>query len=71
MMLSSKVKILSLSKEMYKDLSEVKNDSNLDFDDAYQFKMAEEYGLTIITMDKDFNKVSEKIKIIFIDNKTI
>ncbi|MGQ3686057.1 MAG: hypothetical protein ACUBOA_13785 [Candidatus Loosdrechtia sp.] len=36
------------------------------FDDVYQFKIAEEYGLEIITMDKDFNKVKGKIKITFI-----
>jgi uncharacterized protein len=28
---------------------------NLDFDDSYQFSIAQKYDLTIITFDKDFN----------------
>ena len=27
----------------------------LDFDDSYQFSIAQKYDLTIITFDKDFN----------------
>lgn len=61
-----KVKIITLSKEFYKNLADVKLNTGLDFDDVYQFKIAEEYGLEIITMDKDFNKVKGKIKITFI-----
>ena len=29
---------------------------NLDFDDAYQYAVAEKYGLTIVSFDNDFNK---------------
>lgn len=59
-----KIKIITLSKEFYKDLADVKQNVGLDFDDAYQFKVAKEHGLEIITMDKAFiNKVNEKIKI--------
>jgi predicted nucleic acid-binding protein len=61
-----KVEIISLSKEFYKNLADAKLNTGLDFDDVYQFKIAEEYGLEIITMDKDFNKVKDKIKITFI-----
>jgi uncharacterized protein len=28
---------------------------NLDFDDSYQFSVAQKYDLTIVTFDKDFN----------------
>ena len=61
-----KVEIITLSKEFYKNLADAKLNTGLDFDDVYQFKIAEEYGLEIITMDKDFNKVKNKIKITFI-----
>ncbi len=44
-----KIKILTLSEELYSDLGEVKEEFGLDFDDAYQFKTAEEYGLSIVT----------------------
>ena len=63
-----KVEIITLSKELYKNLANAKNDTGLDFDDVYQFKIAEEYGLEIITMDKDFNRVRDKIKIIFVEH---
>ena len=29
---------------------------NLDFDDAYQYAVAERYGLTIISFDSDFDR---------------
>jgi len=58
-----KIKVLTLSEELYSDLTDVKKEYGLDFDDAYQFKTAEEYGLSIVTQDKDFKKVSAKIEI--------
>lgn len=61
-----KIKILTLSEELYSDLGELKEEFGLDFDDAYQFKIAEEYGLSIVTQDKDFEKVSAKIEITFL-----
>ncbi|MCR4292953.1 MAG: PIN domain-containing protein [Candidatus Kuenenia sp.] len=61
-----KIEVITLSKEFYKNLANEKENTGLDFDDVYQFKIAEEYGLEIITMDKDFNKVKDKIKIKFI-----
>ena len=61
-----KIKILTLSEELYSDLSDVKEKYGLDFDDAYQFKTADEYGLSIVTQDKDFEKVSTKIEITFL-----
>ena len=60
-----KIEIISLSRESYKNLSKL-NKYNLDFDDSYQYKVAEENGLTILTMDKDFVRVKEKIKVKFI-----
>ncbi len=61
-----KIKILTISEELYSDLSDVKEEYGLDFDDAYQFKTAEEYGLSIVTQDKDFEKVLEEIEIVFL-----
>mgnify|MGYP006298033907 FL=1 len=34
--------------------------SNLDFDDSYQYCLAEKYGLEIVTFDQDFLKVDIK-----------
>lgn len=61
-----KVKIITLSKGLYKYLAGAKEDTGLDFDDVHQFKIAEEYGLEIVTMDKDFNRVRDKIKVTFV-----
>ena len=61
-----KIKILTLSEELYSDLGKVKEEFGLDFDDAYQFKTAEEYGLSIVTQDKDFEKIAAKIDITFL-----
>jgi predicted nucleic acid-binding protein len=32
---------------------------NLDFDDAYQYTVAEKYGLMIVSFDKDFDRTSK------------
>ena len=60
-----KIEIVSLSIESYKNLSKL-NKYNLDFDDSYQYKVAEEQELTILTMDKDFMRVKDKIKVKFL-----
>ena len=36
--------------------------------DAYQFKTAEEYGLSIVTQDRDFEKVLKEINIVFYES---
>ena len=35
---------------------------NLDFDDAYQYAVAERYGLTIISFDSDFDRTERSRK---------
>ena len=35
---------------------------NLDFDDSYQFTIAEKFGMTLVTFDKDFKVVGLKKK---------
>ena len=37
---------------------------DLDFDDAYQFQVARDYELSIVTMDKDFNRARDELEII-------
>ena len=39
---------------------------NLDFDDAYQYLVAKHYELTLVTMDRDFKKIEEDLKILFL-----
>jgi len=61
---SINTRILSLAKESYLKLPEIKQRFNLDFDDAYQFQVAEDHKLAIATMDKDFNRVREKLEVV-------
>ena len=54
-----KLEIITLGKKAYKKLSEISKEFNLDFDDAYQFKIAQENNLIIATMDRDFDKIAD------------
>ncbi len=58
--------MVSLSKNSYIKLSKVKLELGLDFDDAYQYLVAEENAFSIITLDSDFIKIKNKIEIIFV-----
>jgi len=52
-----KVKLLTLPIELYKEIIKANKVLNLDFDDAYQYRTAKHYGLKVVTMDKDFERV--------------
>jgi predicted nucleic acid-binding protein len=56
--------VLSLAKESYLKLPEIKKRFNLDFDDAYQFQVSEDHKLAIATMDKDFNRVRSALEVV-------
>jgi predicted nucleic acid-binding protein len=57
--------LLSLPIEFYGGVADAKKDLTLDFDDAYQYYVARYYGLKIVTMDKDFEKIKD-IDILFL-----
>lgn len=61
-----KVDVVILSKVMYEKLPEEAKNFKLDFDDIYQFKVAREYGLALVTMDRDFENVKNDIQVIFL-----
>jgi predicted nucleic acid-binding protein len=56
MIFSEILSILSLSCEDMNRVVEVSKRFDLDFDDAYQYVVAEKYNLTIISFDSDFDK---------------
>jgi len=60
------INLLSLKKEKYNILPETHNICKLDFDDAYQYQIAREYELTIVTMDNDFKKLKKEINLLFL-----
>lgn len=57
--------ILSLPIELYKELANVIKNMNLDFDDAYQYKVAKYYGVKVVTMDSDFRRIKD-VEILFL-----
>jgi predicted nucleic acid-binding protein len=59
------IDILSIPGNLYHNVIHHKKRLNFDFDDAYQYSIAENYGLTIVTLDNDFKKVKNS-KIIFL-----
>ncbi len=56
------ISILSLTPEALKTLNQFTQKFNLDFDDVYQYAVAEKYDLQIISFDKDFDQTDRKRK---------
>ncbi|MDN3513880.1 MAG: PIN domain-containing protein [Candidatus Brocadia sp.] len=56
MIFNTVVVIISLSINDMPAVSNVSQRFNIDFDDAYQYVIAEKYGLTIISFDSDFDR---------------
>ena len=56
MILGVGVAVITLSAQEMESLIEVARRFGLDFDDTYQYAVAERYGLTIISFDSDFDR---------------
>ncbi|GLI53727.1 type II toxin-antitoxin system VapC family toxin [Thermodesulfovibrio yellowstonii] len=54
--------LISLSIDKIPDTINIAKKYNLDFDDAYQYAVAEEFDLVIVSFDKDFDRTSRKRK---------
>ena len=59
------IKFLSLPMELYGEVVNIRKSLNLDFDDAYQHNVAKYYGLKVVTMDKDFERIKD-VEILFL-----
>jgi predicted nucleic acid-binding protein len=60
------IDIITLPKDSYERLVETKMKFGLDFDDIYQYMVAKEYSLEIVTNDNHFKKVSGYINVRFL-----
>jgi predicted nucleic acid-binding protein len=58
--------LLHLEKHRYLAMLQAHQQHGLDFDDAYQFVIAQSHGLTLITQDRDFDRVKQAISVRFI-----
>ena len=54
--------ILSIKPHFLEKLIEIASQYNLDFDDAYQYYLAETENLQLISFDSDFDKTDIKRK---------
>ncbi len=59
------VRLLSLPMEQYRDVVNACKTLDLDFDDTYQYCAAKYYGLQVVTMDKDFEKIKD-VEVLFL-----
>jgi predicted nucleic acid-binding protein len=53
---NSLISKIKLENKDVKYLLQIRKKYNLDFDDAYQYVVAEKYNLTIISFDSDFDR---------------
>jgi predicted nucleic acid-binding protein len=60
------LQIISLPAHRYTDLGRMKVEHGLDFDDAYQCAVAEEFGLRIVTMDAHFKFIQPEMEVVFL-----
>jgi predicted nucleic acid-binding protein len=58
--------LLHLDKQSYPAVLRAHQDFGLDFDDAYQFALAQGHGLTFVTQDGDFQRVKAEIAVRFL-----
>jgi uncharacterized protein len=56
MILGVGVVVITLPPPVMERLIEVAQRFGLDFDDAYQYAVAEHYGLTLVSFDRDFDR---------------
>lgn len=54
------IAIFALGSEDMERLEQVATMFNLDFDDAYQYVVAEKFGLTLVSFDTDFDRTDRK-----------
>ena len=56
MLLNAGVSMVALVVEQMEAVIQTAQQFNLDFDDAYQYAVAEHYALTIVSLDADFDR---------------
>ena len=53
------INLVGLPKGSYAELSNTRQSQNLDFDDSYQYLICKSYSFELVTMDNDFQKVTD------------
>jgi len=63
MILDPGVVVITLSAQEMERLIDVAQRFHLDFDDAYQYAVAERYDLTLVSLDSDFDRTKRGRKV--------
>lgn len=53
------IQVLSLPVPLYAEFESLSSGLHLDFDDAYQYLLAKQFHLTLVTLDKDFKHLTD------------
>ena len=53
------IQVLSLPVPLYAEFEPLSSGLHLDFDDAYQYLLARQFHLTLVTLDKDFKQLTD------------
>jgi len=56
------IRMISLLPRYMEEVTQTALKFGLDFDDAYQYAVADHYGLTIVSFDSDFDKTEKRRK---------
>jgi hypothetical protein len=59
-LVASGIRVISLEPDNFSKITGAADRFHLDFDDAYQYAVAEHYGLSIVSFDKDFDRTDRK-----------
>jgi len=57
--IASGIHVISLAPEDFKKIADAARDFHLDFDDAYQYAVAERHGLLLVSFDRDFDQTKK------------
>ena len=57
--IASGIHVLSLVPDDFSKITDAAGQFHLDFDDAYQYAVAEQYGFSIVSFDKDFDRTEK------------
>ena len=60
-----RVEILTLREDLYRGSIKIKQDLDLDFHDTYQYQVASEHDLVIVTLNRQFEIVQE-VRVLFL-----
>ncbi len=60
--IETEINVIGLDPEEVLALAEISKRFHLDFDDSYQYAVAQKYGLQIMSFDADFDRTEKDVR---------